>query len=263
MRKITPLILIAFAALLVAGELFLRSIYMPPILTYHSIDAKTNDEYKLVIVNPEIFKKQMEFLKKNGYAVISLSALADLINSKKPIPHKTVCITFDDGYENNYTNAYPVLKGLGFPATIFIISNFINLPTYLTTGEIKEMSDDGIEIGSHTKAHYWLGKTAAGADLKLAKKEIAESKKALEDITGKKVDLFCYPGGGFTKDTRQLVIDAGYKAAAATSPGRNYPKEDLFALKRIRIGRQCNNMFVFWFETSGYYTWFKELHHRH
>lgn len=254
MKKRFAVISGVFIAILVAGNLFLRSIYVVPILMYHSVD-KTSDKENRLVVTPENFKRQMEFLKRNRYNVISLNEVVDLLNSKKRIPRKTACITFDDGYENNYKYAYPVLKKLGLPATMFVMTDFIDKPNYLTSKEIKEMSEGVIAIGSHTKAHFWLGDKD---NPDRAREEISRSKQILEEVTKKRVNLFSYPGGGFTKATRELVIDAGYKGAVATNPGKKYPKHDAYALKRLRISRNCNNLFVFWIETNGYYTWIKE-----
>lgn len=250
------------SAVLIGGliglTMFLRSIYVAPVLMYHYIN-KGAKENKL-IVTPESFKRQMEFLKGNEYNVISLDELADIIKSAKPIPPKTVCITLDDGYGDNYLYAYPVLKELGFPATIFVYTDAVGRPGYLTVSQIQEMvSNSKVRIGSHTKTHFWLGKTEKGKEnFAKAREEIAGSKKVLEEMTGEPVTFLAYPGGGFTKETRQLVIDAGYKGAVATNPGKKYPKHDIYALKRNRIAYTADNLFVLWIEASGYYTWIKE-----
>ena len=170
---------------------------------------------------------------------------------------KTICITFDDGYENNYIYAYPVLKKLNIPATMFVVSDFVGKAGYLTVEQIQEMSNNGIDIGSHTKRHFWLGKKDK-KDSKREREEIFESKKRLEEIIGKEVKLFCYPGGGFREMTKQLVMAAGYKGAVSSNPGRHYPKNDTYALKRLRISPTSKDLRVFWFETLGYYTWIKE-----
>jgi len=254
MKKRIAVGAVIFAAILFAGNLFLRAIYVVPIAMYHSIDMTTNKTNRLIVA-PEIFKRQMEFLKRNRYNVISLKELADILNSKRRLPRKTICITLDDGYENNYKYAYPVLNNLKLPATIFIMTDAIDKAGYLTAGEIKEMAKGVIDIGSHTKTHFWLGETKA---IVRAREEIVNSKQVLENIISKNVTFFCYPGGGFTKETRQLVIDAGYRGAVATNPGHRYPKHDVYALKRLRISSNCANLFIFWVETSGYYTWIKE-----
>jgi peptidoglycan/xylan/chitin deacetylase (PgdA/CDA1 family) len=250
------------SAVLIGGllglSMLLRSIYVAPVLMYHSINR--NDKESKLVVKPESFRRHMEFLKGNDYNVISLDALAGLLKSGRPMPPKAVCITFDDGYEDNYLYAYPVLKELDLPATIFVYTDAIGKPGYLTIDQMREMvSNSKVRIGSHTKIHYWLGKTEKGKqNLAKAREEITSSKKALEDMTGGPVTFLAYPGGGFTKETRQLVIDAGYGGAVATNPGKNYPKNDIYALKRNRIARTADNLFVLWIEASGYYTWIKE-----
>lgn len=252
-RKKIAVILIALGAALV----WLHSIYVAPIAMYHAIDVVTVKGYESVTVRPDKFKQQMEFLKRHKYNIVTLSELTDLINSKERIPWKTICITFDDGYVNNYIYAYPVLKKLTIPATMFVISGFIGKPGYLSAEQIREMSDNGIDIGSHTKVHFWLGRKSKD-EAKREKEEIVESKATLEKITAKEVKFFSYPGGGFRSATRQMVIDAGYKGAVATNTGKRYPKDDVYALKRLRISKTSDDLRVFWFETLGYYTWIKE-----
>jgi len=253
MKKKIAIILVILSVV----AIWLHSIYVAPIAMYHAVDIITVEGYESVTVRPEKFKQQMEFLKRHKYNIVTLDELTDLISSKKWIPWKTVCITFDDGYVNNYIYAYPVLKKLNIPATIFVVSDFVGKPGYLSAEQIREMSDNGIDIGSHTKVHFWLGKKRKN-EIKREKKEIVESKATLENIIGKEVKFFSYPGGGFRTMTRQMVIGAGYKGAVATNPGKRYPKDDIYALKRLRISKTSNSPFVFWFETLGYYTWIKE-----
>jgi peptidoglycan/xylan/chitin deacetylase (PgdA/CDA1 family) len=90
-------------------------------------------------------------------------------------------------------------------------------------------------------------------------RELAESKRILEERIGKPVDFLCYPIGAQDERVRRLSREAGYRGAVATNPGRSSPASDVFAIKRIRISNSSDNLFVFWFESSGYYTFFKEL----
>jgi peptidoglycan/xylan/chitin deacetylase (PgdA/CDA1 family) len=166
-----------------------------------------------------------------------------------------VAVTFDDGYMNNYTYAYPVLKRYGIPATIFVIIKKIGLEGYLGWKEIKEMSDSGIvTIGSHTVKHMWLP-TMGTADVR---RDLADSKRILQDAIGKPVDILCYPIGAHNERIKRLAREAGYKAAVATNPGRSSPADDIFAIKRLRISGTSDSLPVFWFETTGYYTLIKE-----
>jgi len=243
---------IAISALIVTSALFIRAQYVVPVIMYHKIDG--NSAASRLSVSPESFKKQMRFLKNQHYNVVKLEDLAEIIRKNK-IPSKTIAITFDDGYENNYINAFPVLKQLGLDATIFIIPALVGTEEYLTWSQITEMSESGfITIGSHTMTHPWL----PTQPVQKLDSEIRDSKIAIEKRLNKKVAAFSYPLGGFNKDVREKVAQAGYKIAVATNPGKKYPRHDIFAMKRLRISSTSDNLFVFWFEITGFYTWIKE-----
>ncbi len=245
-------VLLVILVFIVGGFLWAKEQYVVPIIMYHKID---NDAaVSKLSVSPESFKRQMSFLKKHNYNVVRLEDLSDLVKSGK-IPYKTIAITFDDGYENNYIDAFPILKEEDLTATIFINPNRIGEDGYLTWDEVIEMSKSGvISIGSHTMNHAYL------PDLEDEKLdvEIVDSKDVIENRIRKEVSSFSYPLGGFNDLVRDKVINARYKIAVATNPGKDYPKNDLFAMKRLRISRTSDNLFVFWIETSGFYTWIKE-----
>lgn len=236
----------------VGVRLFMTLAYVPPILMYHSIDE--NEELTKLSLCPLGFAKQMEFLYANKYNVVSLEDMARRIKEKKKIPFKTVTITFDDGYENNYLCAYPVLKKYNFPATIFIITNNVGKKGYLTWDEIREMRKNNITIGSHTQSHAWL----PDLDADTLKEEVFGSKKILEEKTGHKIGVISYPIGAYDERVKAVVKDAGYLAACATNPGPGKRWDDVYALKRVRISRTSKNLLVFFIESSGYYTFVKE-----
>ncbi len=238
---------------LVALYALLSRAYMTPILMYHHVDERWQ-EWKLS-VSPQSFARQMEFLKAHRYRVLSLGEYVDLLKNKKPIPRKSVVITFDDGYDNNFTEAFPVLKKLGFPATIFIQVDGVGRKGYMTWDDIAILLENGIEIGSHTMHHGFLPDLS---DEEM-REEIYESKAVLENRLQRPITLFSYPGGGFNEKARQHVIDAGYAGAAATHPGPDYPDLDPYALKRLRISRTSDNLFVFWLQLSGFFTHYEEI----
>jgi len=250
-RSLITLMLVCGIAL--GGYFFLRAIYVPPILTYHSIDG---DEQKTKLsLSAASFALQMEYLYKNKYKVISLAEMADLIRAKKRIPHRTVTITFDDGFRNNYLCAYPILKRYGFPATFFVVVGWVGSDRYMTWDDLKELSKNNITVGSHTMAHHWL----PSMDNDALRREIYDSKKILEDHLGSQVLFLAYPLGAYDDKVKTMVKEAGYAAACGTNPGKFSPWEDLFALKRIKISRTSNSPLTMWFETSGYYTFVKEF----
>ena len=254
MKRSRIISITSIAAISIVAFVFLKTAYVAPVLMYHSIDY--NDKATKLSANPESFGAQMEFLHKHKYNVMTLENLAAYIKDKKIIPPKTVVITFDDGFYNNYECAYPILKKYNMPAAIFIIVSKIGSPGYLGWKEIKEMSDSGlITIGSHTISHKWL--PAMGT--KNLKSELAESKAILEEHIGKPVKALCYPIGAHNDRVEREAKLAGYICAVATNPGRFSPNDDLYSIKRIKISRTSDNLLVFWFETSGYYTWVKEF----
>lgn len=236
---------------------FIKSNYVVPIIMYHSVNPDAKRENRLA-VTPQAFERQMSFLKRHNYNVLPLEKLAALIKQKQKIPSKTIAITLDDGYKDNYTYAFPILKKYNLTANIFVIYNEVERPQNdrLSWPEIKEMQSSGlIYFGSHTLGPEPLINIKSRAEIK---RQIFESKKALEKKLGQAVIMFSYPEGRFTPIIRQLVIDAGYQLAVATSPGKNFPNNDVFALKRLRISENAKNLFVFWFETTGFYTFIKE-----
>ncbi len=245
------------AVLIVSFTSFVRQKYVIPIIMYHSINPDTQNN-SLLVVTPDNFRRQMRFLKEHHYNVVSLEAAADFIKNKKRPPARAIAITFDDGFKDNYTYVLPILKEYNFPATIFIVVNEVGLPpeNRLSWDEIHTMQESGlVTFGSHTVSHPNLkGVTSP----EVIKNEIQGSKNILEEKLGRKVETFSYPAGRFTKSARQAVIDAGYKLAVVTSPGKRIPDDDIFLIKRLRISKNCNNLFIFWVETSGYYNLMRE-----
>jgi len=244
MRKI-KFIACAILIIIAAGFMIIsaQTAYVVPILMYHSIDY--NDKVTKLSVSPESFARQMEFLRRNHYNVVPLGRVVSYLQKKEKPPRNTIAITFDDGFHNNYQYAYPVLKKYNIPATIFIIVNRVGDPGFMSWEEIKELSDSGIiTIGSHTMSHFWL----LGSDDKFLKKEIVDSKAVIENKLGKKVDLFCYPMGSFDAKSKKAVKDAGYVCAVSTNPASS--PTDVYAIKRVKISRSSDNMFIFWVDST-------------
>lgn len=254
-RTLTIFGAIFISVLLLVG--FIRQQYVVPILMYHSVNPTAVAKNRLA-VSVNTFERQMHFLKSHNYNVVSLDVIASLIKNRKKMPPKTVALTFDDGYKDNYTYAFPILKKYNLPVTIFIIVNEVGRPQSdrLSWDEIKIMQDTGIiNFGSHTLTHKYLEEIKTEGELT---KEIFDSKRILEEKLGKQVNAFSYPSGSFTAGMRQLVIDAGYKLAVATNPGKRFASDDVFALKRLRISSNAGNLFIFWVEASGYYNFMRE-----
>ncbi|MGH7197413.1 MAG: polysaccharide deacetylase family protein, partial [Candidatus Omnitrophota bacterium] len=234
-----------FAVLLAGIYLFCRANYEVPVLMYHNV-GETKEKSSLN-VTPETFERQMEFLKLHRYNVVPLADLLEMLKAKKKVPTKTVAITFDDGFLDNIQHAFPVLRTMNFPATIFMITRNINEKGWLSEEDLRILDESGVAIGSHTVNHAYL------PDLKTddAVFELEESKKKLEKILHHPVALFSYPAGGFNGYTRALVIDQGYAGAVTTN--RGLTKHDPYALHRVKISEGNGSLFNFWIKVSGLY----------
>ena len=229
-----------------------RAQYEVPVLMYHHINEDTSLPTN---VTPKAFEKQMEFLKVHRFHVIGLGELLERIKRKERIPFKTVAITFDDGNLDNMTHAFPVLKRMGFPATIFMITRSIGEEGWLSEEDLKILDESGIEIGSHTVSHAYLPELSADQ----AKWEITQSKKTLEKVLERPVRLFSYPAGGFTEDAKRFVEEAGYLGAVTTNRGSG--KHDPYALRRVKVTQGKDRLFGFWAKVSGiYYLGKKKVH---
>jgi peptidoglycan/xylan/chitin deacetylase (PgdA/CDA1 family) len=192
-------------------------------------------------VSAEKFKRQMKFLRAKGYRTLSLLDAADRIRRGDSFPSRGIVITFDDGYRNNYTEAFPILQEYGYSATIFLTtqhcgrtnnwpgqhSSIPPLPI-LSWDEIREMTGHGMDFGAHTRSHPDL--TEVDADTAL--REIIESKEEMETRMGRPVELFSYPFGRFNEEVKGMV-KAAFTGAISNKPGKISTGSDLHALERI------------------------------
>ncbi|ACV63802.1 polysaccharide deacetylase [Desulfofarcimen acetoxidans DSM 771] len=221
-----------------------------PVLMYHKVNPDSGAGGFGLRVTPENFDWQMHYLKKNGYRSISLGDMLDSFQHKKALPKKPVIITFDDGYQDNYRYAYPILKKYNYTATIFVVAGLIGKTNefdvkkhlqpenkMMDWSEIISLDNAGITIGSHTLTHPHL----TGLSDAEARQEIMVSKKVLEAKLGREVQFFCYPYGEYNESMVRLVKEAGYRAATTTKQGLNYQNTDAYLLKRIRIMGKYNH----------------------
>ncbi len=235
-------------ALIMAWGLFQTTraaLFETPVLMYHLVDY-THPNSKSPAVTPETFEAQMQFLKVHRYQVRPLVQVIVDLKAGKKIKPRTVCITFDDGTEDNFKNAFPVLKKLGLPATIFMITGNIGKPGWLTEKQLKILDESEVSIGSHTVTHAYLPQLAEQE----IRRELTDSKLALESILGHPVTLFSYPAGGTTPEVRALVQTSGYEGAVTTNYGKI--KHDFYGLHRIKVS-ESNSLFNMWIKVSGLY----------
>lgn len=247
------------------------------ILCYHRVCdlPKTRDYVYRISVSPAAFNEQMAFLSQNGFNVITLDEFIERRDSGKKLEPKTVAITFDDGYGDNYLIAFPILRKYGFRATFFVTTDYIdsnNIFHWLKLGEellshsqeesqywlpltkqyILDMSNYGVSFGSHSKSHCNLTEV----DLGLAEKEVSGSKEQLEKLLSRQVICFSYPYGKMSEQVKNLVKAAGYKAAVTVKGGSNTLESDFFQLRRTSIGRD-DSFARFKRKVEGAYDWFE------
>jgi len=207
-----------------------------PIIMYHYVEyVKDPDDTirKKLNTTPAQFEKQLISLKKNNYETYFVKDIPDIINGLVDYSTQSAVLTFDDGYKDFYSNAFPLLKKYHMRGTIYIIQNDIGKPEFLSHRQIQEMLDSLlIEVGSHTLTHAYLKTMSDNA----AKKQIVESKKKLEEEFNIKVETFAYPNGAFNQKTVELVKEASYSAAVSVISGTIQSQENLFFLSRIRQG---------------------------
>ncbi|MBV7275402.1 polysaccharide deacetylase family protein [Clostridium sp. PL3] len=200
-----------------------------PVLMYHSIDYEKGNELR---VPKEKFREQMQYLKDNGYTTLTFDELYDFLVNNKPVPEKSVVITFDDGYEDNYQNAYPILKEFGFNAAVFVITNAVdNEKPFLTSEQLNEMEKNGIEIESHTLAHDELNKLSYDKQVTTLK----GSKAFIEKTLNKQVKYIAYPFGKWNDDTIKALKDTGYDMAFTTVSGWSDKSQGMYTLSRVYI----------------------------
>jgi peptidoglycan/xylan/chitin deacetylase (PgdA/CDA1 family) len=228
-----------------------------PVLMYHKIGpAPKGSTLPKLWVSSEDFRKQMAHLKSHGYSTVAFSDIEAARRGEKPLPKKAVLVTFDDGYENNYTEAYPVLRELGLKANLFVVWETIGSHNawhdpeneawqrMATWAQLREMRSSGVfELANHTMRHSNL----SAIPLEDVRWEVREAKARLEDGIGCALPAFAYPygAGAYVPAVRDAVFEAGHTLdfgikQGLASMGR-FPDEPL---KRLLI-RGDDNMLDF------------------
>lgn len=200
-----------------------------PIFMYHQITQVPAGQSAFksgLYVDPLDFEKQMAYLVKKNYKTVSAQEYANILKTGNNPTQKTVMLTFDDGVLNQYTNGYPILKKYGLTGVFYIVSQ----RSGINQAQTKEMSDNGMDIGSHSARHPDLTKVTDPSELSA---EIVSSRYALQNATGKPVTSFCYPGCGYNSTTLSYVASAGYTIAVSCGAKiDNYPGHAL-TLSRV------------------------------
>ncbi len=217
-----------------------------PILMYHYIEYvkdrgdKTRMSLDLI---PYAFEEEIKTLKSAGYTFLTMRDIADILDKKGKVPEKPIALTFDDGYRDFYTDAYPILKKYQVKATEFVISGFIDRPNHLLASQVQELAQDPlIEIAAHTVHHYWL----KNLKLQTVSAEVFQSRIMLQDLIKKPVVSFAYPYGAFDSQSAEVVRDAGFRTSVSTLPGDTQGNLNRFYLFRLRPGGRTGQALLNW-----------------
>ncbi len=206
-----------------------------PILTYHHVRDvllvadRSDIEFS---VSPKSLEEQLSYLHDKGFQTLSLNDLAASFENREPLPPKSVILTFDDGFRDFYTNAFPLLKKYNMRAVSFYVVGYSKFPGYMDTQMLREIHNSGlVDVQAHSMSHLMLTKLTPEEQ----RSEIFESKRILEEILSKKVNYFAYPYGDFDQNIINLVREAGYKLAFGTLPGDILRKSDYLSLPRLAV----------------------------
>ncbi len=212
-----------------------RSTTIIPILMYHYVRVVTDPKDTIGIglsVKPELFAQQMQYLADNGYTTLTMQEVYDILVGRKSLPTRPIALTFDDGYRDFYTAAWPILQRHNFKATNYVITKFIGWDAYMTWPMLQELSDGGqVEIGAHTRSHVDLRTLSADK----LQDEVLGSKAILETGLGRPVGAFCYPAGFYNAGVIAAVGRANYLTATTELPGAKQNIQNPYELPRIRV----------------------------
>lgn len=205
-----------------------------PILMYHHLADLPANSSQLQLdwtVSPKNFESQMDWLAERGYHAVTIGQVAAHLKRNQPLPVKPIVISFDDGWADDYTVAFPILKKHNFSGTFYVYTNVLDHGQFLTWAQVQEMSAAGMDFESHTLSHPHLRKLTPEA----ATKEIADSKAILEERLGKPVTSFAYPFGEYNTAVIDLVKRAGFESAVTIAAGYKQRADEVYTLHRIRI----------------------------
>ncbi len=238
------------------------------ILVYHAIAElpPEQDRWRMA-VPPKLLTAQLRWLQRQGYTFVSLDEVLEMVRGLRAVPEKAVAVTFDDGFQDTWSSAYPILQKAGVPATAFIVPSYVetqrpfpwlehpdrfNRP--LTWEELRRFSGDRLmTVGAHGWTHRCLSELATEDQ----SHEVQQSKVVLEEGLGRPVKWFAYPygfRGSFSETTVACLRQHGYEAACANVMGINRQGDSLWELKRTRIGWE-DSLWRFRLKMAGAYDW--------
>ena len=209
------------------------------VLNYHKIA----NEHKSLSVTLDDFEQHMKWLQEYGFTCITPGQLYDFVANGADLPEKPVLITFDDGYKDNYTNAFPIMKKYGMKGTIFVVTGFLGVyDNYLTWDQANELLEAGFNIESHTYSHKSMTE-ASDEDIT---KELVKSRQTIKEKLGIDSDFMAYPTGTYNLHIAELVKESGYKGAFTIKYDNVSRDSNVYALERVPVFHTSETNKDFW-----------------
>jgi peptidoglycan/xylan/chitin deacetylase (PgdA/CDA1 family) len=203
---------------------------------YHRIEDPPPgaDAYRRDLsVSPAKFQAQLRYLAQQGYRAITLNDLALHLTVSKPLPPNPIILTFDDGYADAYTAAFPLLQEHGFVGTFFLVTSYLDHrnPDFLSWAQVEEMHAAGMRFEPHSYDHPDL----RNRGFQYLVFQTLGPKQAIEARTGEPCRFFAYPSGRYDQFVIDVLHSAGYWGAVLTAQGATHGTDDLFLLRRVRV----------------------------
>ena len=204
------------------------------VLMYHMIgDIPDNG----AVLTEEHFRAQLELIRKNGFHPITMNELYAYVTEGASLPEKPLCITFDDGYADNYSVVYPLMKEYGYPWTVFVITGDVGKPGRMTWDELSEMAESRqVTIASHTATHPKLAEISAEA----ARADILAAQKALKEHLGIENRWLAFPYGSYDAEVIDIAKSLGIQMVVTSDSGRVHTGDNPYALRRAWIGNEVS-----------------------
>ncbi len=207
-----------------------------PVLMYHHIQPEAQSREKgqtSLTVDNGFFDQQMSYLVQAGYTSIFANELTDALRNHTGLPAKSVVITMDDGYSDNFTYALPVLQKYNLKANIMLASGLMGNGDMLTWDQVKGLKSSGlIYFTNHTWSHYAISNN----NQEKVNMEIDTGKSVIENQTGQSVNVFTYPYGAFNNNSIAILAQKGYASAFTEIPGQYQCDSFIMTLHRTRVG---------------------------
>jgi len=205
-----------------------------PVLMYHRIDTVLSARDPITVgltVMAPAFEAQLRFLRRHGFRSITLDDMWTHMVRHAPASGPEIVLTFDDGYEDNYTVAFPLLRRYRFTGTFFVVTSTVGTPDHLTVTQIKEMAAAGMAFGSHGQHHVDFSALPPS----IARLELEHSKRFIGEWAGDSVTFFAYPSGRYSQSVERSLSDLGYRGAVTEIPGFVSAASRPYELERVRV----------------------------